>query len=671
MRVGVPHGPLAELPKLDGLMAPHQLVRGRWRCRRDLQLEALLVWGRKPSGRWAEALAQERGLPLWRCEEGFLRSLGSAAEEPSLSLVLDKQGIYYDATCPSELDTLLPKHLSEEQRLRATAVRQQWCQSRLSKVNNAQESPAPREPFVLVVDQSPGDLSLIWGQASTDAFASALHAALANHPGHTVVVKVHPDVVAADGVGHFSADQLADARIQLCGDGGHPTALLEQADAVYVVTSQLGFEALLWDKPVHCFGLPFYAGWGLTCDQLPPPHWRGIPLSLEQLVHAALITYPSYWDPVTEQPSEVETLMSHLALQRQELLSRPELLVACGMKRWKKPALSRFLRGPRGSQLLFRSRRTRQLPAGATAVVWGRPRRRPEGPCWQLEDGFLRSVGLGANLIQPASWVLDRSGIYYDATTPSDLETFLANHAFSAAERQRAAAFRHDLLAAGLTKYNLQAEPWQPPEEAKGRRVQLVVGQVPRDASLRFGVPEDAEVRSNAQLLEAVRREFPNDYILYKPHPDVVAGLRHGGPDESLCAASADAVLCHGDMAQLLTAVDQVHVLTSLTGFEALLREVPVQVYGLPFYAGWGLSDDVLHCPRRGRPLQLDELVYGALIHYPSYLCQRSGGLISPEQALLQLLALKQQGPPQLSIKQKLHSRWRPLLETLEAWWRR
>ena len=288
-----------------------------------------------------------------------------------------------------------------------------------------------------------------------------------------------------------------------------------------------------------------------------------------------------------------------------------------------------------------------------------------------VEDGFLRSVGLGANLIQPVSWVLDRSGIYYDATTPSDLETFLANHVFSAAERQRAAAFRQDLLAAGLTKYNLQAEPWRRPQQAQGRIVRLVVGQVPRDASLRFGVPEEAEVRSNAQLLEAVRHNFPNDYILYKPHPDVVAGLRHGGPDESLCAASADAVLCHGDMAQLLTAVDQVHVLTSLTGFEALLREVPVQVYGLPFYAGWGLSDDMLHCPRRGRSLQLDELVYGALIHYPSYLCHRTGGLISPEQALLQLLALKQQGPPQLSIKQRLHSRWRPFLETLEAWWRR
>ena len=124
MRVGVPHGPLAELPQLDGLLAPHQLVRSRWRCRRDSQLDALLAWGRKSSGRWAEALAQERGLPLWRCEDGFLRSLGSAADEPALSLVLDQQGVYYDATRPSQLDGLLPQRLSEEQCLRAAAVQQ-------------------------------------------------------------------------------------------------------------------------------------------------------------------------------------------------------------------------------------------------------------------------------------------------------------------------------------------------------------------------------------------------------------------------------------------------------------------------------------------------------------------------------------------------------------------
>ena len=124
-------------------------------------------------------------------------------------------------------------------------------------------------------------------------------------------------------------------------------------------------------------------------------------------------------------------------------------------------------------------------PAAATA----------RGPLLATGRWLPTFGGIRGQPHQPASWVLDRSGIYYDATTPSDLETFLANHAFSAAERQRAAAFRKDLLAAGLTKYNLQAEPWRRPHQAQGSVVRLVVGQVPRDASLRFGVPEEASTQ--------------------------------------------------------------------------------------------------------------------------------------------------------------------------------
>ena len=52
-------------------------------------------------------------------------------------------------------------------------------------------------------------------------------------------------------------------------------ALIEAAAALYTVTSQMGFEALLWGRPVRVFGLPFYAGWGLTRDALAAPSRRG------------------------------------------------------------------------------------------------------------------------------------------------------------------------------------------------------------------------------------------------------------------------------------------------------------------------------------------------------------------------------------------------------------
>ena len=655
MRLGVPHRPMARIQNLEVLLAPHELVRGRTACRSDRHLDALMAWGNKPSGRWARQEAKRRKLQLWRCEDGFLRSLGSGKEHPPLGLVLDRVGIYYDSSQPSELDLLIQQQITEGERIRSKALVRQWRQARLSKYNNAVEAEAPVQPFVLVVDQCYGDLSLELTTDTPQAFATALQTALDQNPGHLVVVKIHPDVVAGHRRGHFKPDQLQDSRVVVSADGGHPTALLEQAEAVYVVTSQLGFEALIWEKPVHCFGQPFYASWGLTQDTCPATDWRKKTVPLEQLVHASLISYSRYCNPVTGEPAEVEQLIDHLALQRQQMLRIPPLLVACGITPWKRPIARRFLRGPKGSHLWFRSQCSQRLPAIATAVVWGRPKHPPHRPCWQLEDGFLRSVGLGAQLVQPMSWVLDRQGIYYDATCPSDLEGFLATHLFTPKEKQRGRLLREQLLAAGLTKYNLAATAWSRPPAAQRRIVRLVAGQVPNDASLRLGVPTSSPVRSNRQLLEAVRRTYPDDYILYKPHPDLVADLRQGGHKERKIAALADEVLLSGDMAQLVEAVDCLHVLTSLSGFEALLREKPVQVYGQPFYAGWGLTDDLLSCKRRGRKLQLDELVYGVLIHYPTYICQRSGDWITAEQAVTQLTALKQQ-PTQLTIGQHL---WR------------
>src|SRR5260370_40455778 len=81
----------------------------------------------------------------------------------------------------------------------------------------------------------------------------------------------------------------------------------------------------------------------------------------------------------------------------------------------------------------------------------------------------------------------------------------------------------------------------------------------------------------------------------------------------------ADAVVTDGSTAALLALVDELHTMTSLAGFEALLRGRRVVVYGRPFYAGWGLTVD--RVPQgRGRTLSLDELVAGVLILYPRYL---------------------------------------------------
>ena len=80
-----------------------------------------------------------------------------------------------------------------------------------------------------------------------------------------------------------------------------------------------------------------------------------------------------------------------------------------------------------------------------------------------------------------------------------------------------------------------------------------------------------------------------------------------------------------GDIISWIEAVDEVHTLTSTVGFEALMRNKPVFTYGLPFYAGWGLTQDWLDCERRTATRTLEELVYAVLIEYPTYLNPKTG----------------------------------------------
>jgi capsular polysaccharide export protein len=280
------------------------------------------------------------------------------------------------------------------------------------------------------------------------------------------------------------------------------------------------------------------------------------------------------------------------------------------------------------------------IPQGAVAVVWGNvqvPEMDRGIRLIRVEDGFLRSVGLGADLIRPISLVMDSRGIYFDATRASDLEYLLLNMPFDDAQKSRARKLRQRIVDVGLTKYNVGNTRWQRP--AGKSRVILVPGQVESDASLEFGAPE---ICRNIDLLKSVRELNPDAYVIYKPHPDVLAGLRARGAQENTALHWCDEMVTDVQMGDLLAEVDEVHVLTSLAGFEALLREKKVTCYGQPFYAGWGLTVDVLPVARRQRKLSLDELVAGVLILYPAYVCEAKGGYTTPEHALKELQARRE-----------------------------
>ncbi len=629
---------VARLPGFAELLgAP---VVHRWAACDPAQSLGVIAWGRKPSAQRAERFAARHGLPLLRVEDGFLRSVGLGDADPPLSVVVDDVGIYYDAATPSRLESLVVAAHSADELGRAASLAAAWRRARVSKYNLAREyNGTLPERFVLVVDQTVGDASIRFGLADASSFARMLEAALDENPGAEVLLKVHPDVFAGRKRGHFDALTAgAASRVRVLGEDVHPVGLLERAEAVYVVSSQMGFEGLLWGKPVRTFGMPFYAGWGLTRDELPAPARRR-PATMENLVHAALIDYPRYIDPETGQRCEPERVIEWLGLQRRMRERFPPRVEAIDYSIWKRPIVRRFFQG---SSVHF-VRRADEVPPGATMAVWGRkpvPGTLAAGVrVVRLEDGFLRSVGLGADLVRPLSWVMDRRGIYYDATCPSDLEHRLQHGRFDEGLLARARRLRERIVAAGLTKYNVGGAVWARPRDAA--RVVLVPGQVESDASIAWGAPG---IRRNVELLRAVREANPDAWIVYKPHPDVVAGLRREGEGEGGASAWCDEIVIDAPMGELLAQVDEVHVLTSLAGFEALLRGKRVVTWGQPFYAGWGLTEDREPVASRTRRLTLDELVAAALIEYPTYVSRTTGRFTTPERALDELLAWREAG---------------------------
>ncbi|WP_277968865.1 beta-3-deoxy-D-manno-oct-2-ulosonic acid transferase [Sphingomonas echinoides] len=346
-----------------------------------------------------------------------------------------------------------------------------------------------------------------------------------------------------------------------------------------------------------------------------------------------------YRDPFTGEPSDLTATVATLRDWRLTFAGNRNIVAGCGFSWWKRHEIARFLYTPEHDLRFFRSERRALAYAarvGGAVAIW--PSRVSAAmvaqaaadaiPLVRVEDGFVRSVGLGSNLVPPSSVAVDWRGIHYDPSRASDLETLLATADFPPEMLARAARLRDTILAAGISKYGSDTVHCFPSRQP-GRRLVLVPGQVEDDMSVRLG---GDGLASNLELLRRTREREPDAEIWFRPHPDVTAGHRVGAVSEADALRYADRVVVGGGMAPLLDLVDGVHVLTSLTGFEALLRGRDVTCHGTPFYAGWGVTRDLGHVPdRRGRPLSVLDLIAAVLIAYPRYLDPATSLPCSPE----------------------------------------
>jgi capsular polysaccharide export protein len=589
--------------------------------------DRVAIWGNSPTAHRGRFVAARRGTPLLTVEDAFLRSIrpGRAGDAP-MGLVLDRSGVHFDSSVPSDLEHLLTSAPLDDTALldRARNAMARLRNSALSKYNSFDpDLPCPDPGYVLVVDQTRDDASLKTTNAGRARFREMLVFAQEEHPGVPVVVKSHPETLAGYRDGHYTNADTSK-RVRILTDPVNPWALLDGAVGVYTVSSQLGFEAILAGHRPRVFGQPFYAGWGLTEDEDPVPR-RVRRLTRAQLFAAAMILYPTWYDPFRDRLCQLETVIDTLEAQVRAWRQDRRGWAARGINLWKRPSIQSFFGQER--KVVFTERP--KADTGRRQMVWA-SKAVDADTAARVEDGFLRSRGLGADLVEPLSLVIDDLGIYYDPTRSSRLEQLIARRAtLRADERRRAERLITSITSGGLSKYNTGGALRDLPE---GRRV-LVVGQVEDDASIKHGADT---IRSNTELLKAARVAEPAATLIYKPHPDVEAGLRPG----AIPADVADLIASECDPSTLLGQVDAVWTITSLMGFEALLRGVPVTTVGRPFYAGWGLTTDLVEQPARrtARP-DLAGLVHAALIDYPRYLDPCTGQICPVEVLVERLLA--------------------------------
>lgn len=587
--------------------------------------EGVAVWGRSKYAARGEAVAAKYDVPLIRIEDAFLRSIrpgrlrskwgrGDLAQ----GYLIDPIGVHFDGSKPSLIERLCATHPLDDAHL-LTRARDGIARLKalhLSKYNLHDLTIPPPEPgYVLILDQTAGDASIRYGAAAARTFREMLGVAEIENPGARIIIKTHPETALGLRAGHYGPED--DHRAEFYTAPISPWLLMEGAIAVYTVSSLMGFEAILADHKPRIFGQPFYAGWGLTQDENAPAR-RERKLTRAQIFAVSHLLAPTYYDPCRDRICDFEDTVDQLEAEVRAYRADRDGYIAGGMSRWKRPHLRQFF--GQNAPLQF----TRSVPeaTGPSApLLWWASKLTPDQAAKtetdgrvliRVEDGFIRSRGLGAELIAPLSLVTDSLGIYYDPTAPSDLERLIAAPCPPWAER-RAERLIARLRAANLSKYNLDGAM---PELPEGHRI-LVPGQVEDDASIRTAA---GAINTNLALLKAARAAHPTDIIVYKPHPDVEAGLRSGRIPQDEALRYADVIADEAPAMSLLNACDEVFTMTSLMGFEALLRGKRVTCTGMPFYAGWGLTKDLRAAPdrRTARPTLL-ALAYATLIAYPRY----------------------------------------------------
>ncbi|WP_298820865.1 hypothetical protein [uncultured Roseibium sp.] len=392
---------------------------------------------------------------------------------------------------------------------------------------------------------------------------------------------------------------------------------------------------------------------------------------LDKVLDCIFIRYTAWFSPYSGAPISSREAFEIFALVQSNWQKNAKPVHAFGAQYWNHPSIAATFSG-KGGPVEFHETKEEAISAaiatGGEIVSWaGRTDKEFEAECERkniplsrIEDGFLRSVGLGAGLARGAMLAVDDLGIYYDPSRPSRLEDLLKNYDLTVTELARGRDLVSLIKASRVSKYNFgKSKQFLFP---KDRKTILIPGQVADDAAIRKSRSATIDCAKtpnvNLDLLKLTRERNPDAYLVFKPHPDVETGLRKGRVPKNVALQYADEVAEAANIVDLIEAVDALETFSSLSGFEALLRSKEVIVHGAPFYAGWGLTKDLTEIEGRGRNRSMPELVYLAIVRYSRTIDPVSLLPCTPEYLVSRLSEQRQDRRHLIVTAVKRYSSW-------------